>query len=429
MIHRVWAYEVLDSRGAPTLEVEVRLASGARGAVAVPAGLSTGSKERKESRDGERRYRGRGVRHAARVVRTEVADALHGMDALHQAAVDARLRDLDGTPDKSRLGANAILGASLATAHAAAAHCGVPLWRHLTPDPGHVLPVPMLNVLNGGAHARGGMDVQELMLVPWGAESFADALRIAVQIYWTLGDLLAEAGIPTSVGDEGGYAPRVGSTEDALDMLMSAVERAGLEPGVDVALALDAAASGWRHDAGYRLRRAGRTLSRDGLIDFWEQLVEGYPIVALEDPMAEDDREGWSLLHERLGDRVQLIGDDVFVTDPELVSEGIAADMANAVLVKPNQIGTLSETLATIEIAHAAGWATVVSHRSGETTDTTIADLAVGAQVGQIKAGAPCRGERVAKYNRLMRIEEELGDGALFAGRAPFGRQRTSKSG
>lgn len=422
-IAAIRAREVLDSRGAPTLEVEVRLRSGARGCVGVPAGRSTGAREAVEARDPDRRFHGLGVRSVAHRIREEIGAALHDVDAGDQLRVDLRLIELDGTFDKGRLGANALIGVSLACTHAAAADAGLPLWRYLGGDRAHVLPVPMLNLINGGAHARSSLDIQELMIVPWAAESFADAMHVAVDVQWALRDLLVEQGASTSVGDEGGFAPDLPSTEAALRLLEAAIERAGHHPGHDVMLAIDAAASQWHGSDGYELPREGVTLRSGELVDRWVDLVGRHPIIALEDPLGEDDVEGWMALHARLEERVQLIGDDLFVSDPTRVNEGIDRRLANAVLVKPNQVGTLTETLETMRLARQAGWGVIVSHRSGETLDTTIADLAVGTSAGQIKAGAPCRGERIAKYNRLMHIEEELGGDALYAGHAPFARQ------
>jgi enolase len=421
-IVEVVARQVLDSRGSPTLEADVRLRSGARGRAAVPSGGSTGNWEPLESRDHDRRFRGRGVRHAVRLVREEVADAIRGRDATDQEAIDSLLVALDGTLDKHRLGGNTLLSVSLACAHAAAAHCGVELWQYLGGDRAHPLPVPMLTVLEGGVHARSGLDIQELAVVPWKAETVAGALDTAVRVYWSLGDLLASRGEVTAVGDTGGFAPRLRSVESALEMTEAAIDHAGYHPGDEVVLAIDAAASQWRRGESYALEREGALLSREELADRWVKLLARHPIVALEDPFAEDDREGWALLHGYVGDRVQLVGDDVFVTSPALLRKGIEEHVANAVVIKPNQVGTLSETLRAIAIAREAGWGVIVSHRSGETEDTTIADLAVATQAGQIKAGAPCRGERIAKYNRLLRIEEELGDEAQYAGRGPFAK-------
>jgi enolase len=418
--------QVLDSRGAPTLQVEVRLESGARGSAIVPSGVSTGAHESLEWRDHDGRFRGRGVRSAVRHTREDVAAALLGRDATDQEAIDRVLVELDGTPDRRRLGANTLLAASLACAHAAAAHEGVSLWRRLAPERAHVLPVPMLTVLGGGAHAPNSIDIQEVMVVPWAAESVAAALQVAVQVHWSLRDLLAERGHVTAVGDVGGFAVTLRSAEAALELVEAAIERARYEVGDDVVLAIDAAASQWRHGPLYLLTREGVTLSSEELVDRWVELVARHPIVSLEDPLAEDDRDGWLKLQSRLRGRVQLVGDDLFATDAALVRSGIASGLANAVLIKPNQVGTLTETLETIAVARDAGWGIVVAHRSGDTDDTTIADLAVGVQAGQIKAGGPCRGERVAKYNRLLRIEEEIGDEALYAGRAPFERRASA---
>jgi enolase len=422
-ITEVLARQVLDSRGSPTLEVEIHLQSGARGRASVPAGGSRGSWEPLESRDHDRRFGGQGVRHAVRVVREEVADAIRGHDAGQQEAIDGLLIGLDGTLDKRQLGANTLLGVSLACAHAAAAHEGVELWRYLAPDRAHVLPVPMLTMLEGGAHARNALDIQELMVVPWRAETVAAALDVAVRVFWSLGDLLASRGETTAVGDTGGFAAHLSSLDTALELVEAAIERAGCHPAQDVVLAIDAAATQWLRDGSYVLDHEGVRLTRAELVERWAALLERHPIVALEDPFADDDHEAWAELHARVGDRVQLVGDDLFVTNPALVRNGIDNQLANAVLIKPNQVGTLTETLRAITIARDAGWAVIVAHRSGDTEDTTIADLAVAAHAGQLKAGAPCRGERTAKYNRLLRIEEDLGDEALYAGRGPFTKQ------
>jgi enolase len=418
--------QVLDSRGAPTLEVEVRLESGACGRAIVPAGASVGPHEAVEWRDHTRSFRGRAVRTAVRHVGEQVSGALAGRDAMQQRAIDRVLIELDGTIDKHRLGANTLLGASLACVRAAAAHEDLPLWRFLGGQRAHVLPVPMLTVLSGGAHARNAFDLQEVMVVPWAAESFADALHVAVQVYWSLGDLLAERGHVTAIGDTGGFAPNVPSIEAALELVETAIERVGHHAGDDVAVAVDAAAGQWRADGGYRLVAEQLTLSRERLVDRWVELASRYPIAALEDPIGPEDPAGWSELRGRLGDRVQIVGDDLFATNPDLVRQGVDAGLATAVLIKPNQVGTLTEALDAIAIARDAGWGVIVSHRSGETEDTTIADLAVAIGAGQIKAGGPCRGERVAKYNRLLRIEERIGDDALFAGRQPFAHTRSA---
>lgn len=420
----VHARQLLDSRGAPTLEAEIRLVSGARGRAMLPSGASTGPYESRESRDRDRRFRGHGVRAAVARVRGEIADALRGRDATDQAAIDRVLVELDGTPDRRRLGANALLATSLACAHAAAAHERVSLWRYLAPGRAHMLPVPMVCALDGGAHARNAFDVQEAMIVPWQAESYADALDVAVRVHWALGDLLAERGQPTAVGDTGGFAPDFPHIEEALELLERAVERAGFHAGEQVVFALDAAAGQWRSEGSYRLAAEGSELSANELVERWLSLVRRFPIVSLEDPIAEDDHDGWRDLRRGLGDRrVQLLGDDLFATNADRIRGGVRDGLATGALIKPNQVGTLSETLAAARVAQEAGWAVVVSHRSGDTEDPTIADLAVGLQAGQIKAGGPCRGERVAKHNRLMRIEEEIGDEALYAGRAPFDRR------
>lgn len=409
--------EILDSRGNPTVEVEVRLACGAVGCAAVPSGASTGRHEAVELRDGETRYGGKGVRTAVGHVNGPIAEAISGMDALDQRAIDRTLIELDGTPNKGRLGANAILGVSLAVARAAAAALGVPLYRYLGGPDAHVLPTPMLNILNGGKHAAGsGVDMQEFMVVPVGAASFAEAIRWGAEIYHALRKVLAERGAATTVGDEGGYAPRLESNRQAVEVVLSAIERAGFRPGEDVVLALDPAMTELYQDGAYTLLGEGRTLSPDEMIDFWSDWVERYPIVSLEDALAEDDWDHWRILTQRLGSRVQLVGDDLFVTNPQRVRHGISFGVANAVLVKLNQIGTLSETLETIRLARSHGYATIISHRSGETADSFIADLAVAVNAGQIKTGAPARMDRVEKYNQLLRIEEELGASAAYAG-------------
>ena len=422
-IAAVHAREILDSRGNPTVEVEVILRDGARGRAAVPSGASTGAHEALELRDGDpKRYRGKGVLRAVGNVNGEIAAAVKGLPVDDQAALDRRLIELDGTPAKSRLGANAVLGVSLAAAHAAAAALGEPLYRHLARvagrDEGDVLlPVPMCNILNGGKHAEGSTDFQEFMVMPLGAPTFADGLRMATDVYHALSRLIQDRGLPTTVGDEGGFAPPGLANAEAVELVTAAIEAAGYRPGEEIALALDPAASELLVDGSYRLEREGRTLDSEELVALWEDWRHRYPIVSIEDGMAEDDWEGWRLLTERLGDQVQLVGDDNFVTNVERIQRGIRERSANAVLIKLNQIGTLTETLAAIDAAREAGWAAVISHRSGETEDTTIADLVVATGVGQIKAGAPARGERTAKYNRLLRIEEELGASARYAGR------------
>jgi enolase len=420
-IQAVTAREILDSRGNPTLEVDVTLAGGASGRAAVPSGASTGALEAVELRDGDpARFGGKGVLHAVASVTGEIAAAVTGLDAAGQEALDRTLVELDGTPNKGRLGANAILGVSVAAAKAAAADAGVPLYRWLGGDGATLLPVPMLNVVNGGAHAANSIDLQEFMLVPTGAETFAEALRLAAETYQQLKSLLSERGLATGVGDEGGFAPDLPSSEAAIETIVEAIDRAGHAEAI--AVALDPAPTGLFADGVYDLRGEGRRLDTAEMIDFYETLVERYPIVSLEDGLAEDEWDGWRTLTERLGGRIQLVGDDIFVTNVDLLRRGIGERVANAILIKLNQIGTLTETLEAIEVARAAGYRAVVSHRSGETEDTTIADLAVATGVGQIKTGAPCRSERVAKYNRLLRIEEELGARARYPGAAAFDR-------
>ncbi|GBD12886.1 Enolase [bacterium HR24] len=411
------AREVLDSRGNPTLEVDVALDDGTVGRAAVPSGASTGAHEALELRDGDpARYGGKGVLRAVANVGEVIGPALVGRSPFDQEAIDRLLLELDGTPNKSRLGANAILGVSLAVAHAAAAARHLPLYQYLGGPDAHRLPLPLFNILNGGRHARGGVDFQEFMVAPIGASTFAEALRWGAEVYHALGRLLDERGLATGVGDEGGFAPALGRNEDALALVLEAIERAGRRPGDEVALALDAAASELYRDGRYHLSREGRVLSSAELVALWQDWCSRYPIVSIEDGLAEDDWEGWRLLTERLGQDVQLVGDDLFVTSVERLRRGIEAGAANAILVKPNQIGTLSETLEAVRLARQARYAAIISHRSGETEDTTIADLAVATGVGQIKTGAPARGERTAKYNRLLRIEEELGERARYAG-------------
>jgi enolase len=416
----VRARQVFDSRGNPTVEVEVELESGARGRAAVPSGASTGRFEAVELRDGDPgAYLGKGVLRAVENVRTEIAGAIGGMDPTDQAGIDAALVKLDGTENKGRLGANALLGVSLAVAKAAAAEAGVPLYRWIGGERAHVLPVPMLNVINGGAHARNSLDLQEFMVVPGGAESFSEAFRIAVEVFHTLKKLLDERGLATAVGDEGGFAPDLGSSEEAIEVIVEAAERAGHRERI--AVALDPAMSELFADGVYRFE--GRKASAEELTEYWTGLVDRYPIVSIEDGAAEDDWAAWKALTEELGDRVQLVGDDLFVTNVERLRRGIEEGVANAILLKINQIGTLTETLEAIELARSAGYATVISHRSGETEDTTIADLAVATNAGQIKAGAPSRSDRVAKYNQLLRIEEELGAEAEYPGWDAFPRR------
>jgi enolase len=419
-IVHVHGRQVLDSRGNPTVEVEIGLESGASGAAAVPSGASTGEHEAVELRDGGGAYGGKGVLRAVGHVNGELAGRLVGLDAADQRALDAALIELDGTPTKSRLGANAILGCSLAAAKAAADEAEVPLYRWLGGTNGHVLPVPLLNVVNGGAHADTSLDFQEFMLVPAGAESFAEALRIGAETYHQLKALLKERGLSTGVGDEGGFAPDLPSAYEACEVILEAAERAGHRD--KVALALDPATSELYEDGVYQLRRQGGTLDGAGMIDLWADLADRYPVVSVEDGLAEDDWQTWQTLTDRLGGRLQLVGDDLFVTNVDFLRRGIAEQVANAILVKVNQIGTLTETLDAIELARTHGYAAVVSHRSGETEDATIADLAVATNAGQIKTGAPCRSDRTAKYNQLLRIEEQLGDAAVYPGWAAFPR-------
>ncbi|MBA3364507.1 MAG: phosphopyruvate hydratase [Actinobacteria bacterium] len=426
-IKRVHAREILDSRGNPTVEVEVTVESGETGVAAVPSGASTGQFEAVELRDGDKaRYLGKGVLRAVENVRAEIAPALSGVDARDQRGVDAALIDLDGTPNKGRLGANAILGCSLAVAKAAAAHERTPLYRWIGGSGAHTLPVPMLNVVNGGAHAQNTLDFQEFMIVPAGAASFAEALRIGAEIFHALRAVLHERKLATGVGDEGGFAPDMASTEQAIEVILAAVERAGHSGRV--ALALDPASSEFFHDGRYALQGEGRTLDGTEMVDLFEQLADRYPLVSVEDGLAEDDWGAWRALTERLGGRLQLVGDDLFVTNPQRLSRGIEQGVANGILVKVNQIGTLTETLEAIELARSNGYATVISHRSGETEDTTIADIAVATNSGQIKTGAPSRTDRVAKYNQLLRIEEQLGELASYPGWAAFPRARPAAS-
>ena len=419
-IERVHARQILDSRGNPTVEVEVALRSGAHGHAAVPSGASTGEFEATELRDGGDAWLGKGVSKAVANVDGEIAGALAGMDGSDQKGVDEALIALDGTPNKSRLGANAILGVSLAVAHAQAAEEGLPLWRYLGGEAARVLPVPMMNVLNGGAHADNSVDFQEFMVVPCGASTFSECLRMGVEVYHALKRTLRERGLSTAVGDEGGFAPDLASNEDALKMLLAGIQAAGYEPGRDVAIALDPATSEIFEDGAYVLEHEHRTLSSAQLADYWADLAARYPIVSIEDGMDEQDWDGWKALTERVGERVQLVGDDLFVTNTERLRRGIELGVANSILIKVNQIGTLSETLAAIAMAREAGYTAVMSHRSGETEDVTIADLAVATGCGQIKTGAPSRSDRVAKYNQLLRIEEQLGADAEFPGRSVF---------
>jgi enolase len=419
-IKRVHARQILDSRGNPTVEVDVELRSGAIGRAAVPSGASTGEFEATELRDGGAAWQGKGVTRAVANVDGEIAAAVAGLDASEQAALDRVLIELDGTPNKSRLGANAILGVSLAAAHAQAADEGLELWRYLGGEAARLLPVPLMNVLNGGAHADNKVDFQEFMVVPSGAETFSEALRMGAEVFHALKRTLDERGLATAVGDEGGFAPDLSSNEEALKMLLVGIEAAGYAPGEQVAIALDPATSEIYRDGAYVLEHEGRTLDAGELADYWADLAERYPIISIEDGMGEEDWAGWRTLTERLGSSVQLVGDDLFVTNTERLRRGIEAGVANSILIKVNQIGTLTETFQAIAMAREAGYTAVMSHRSGETEDVTIADLAVATGCGQIKTGAPSRSDRVAKYNRLLRIEEQLGADAVFPGRAAF---------
>jgi enolase len=419
-IEHVHARQVLDSRGNPTVEVELSVRSGAWGRAIVPSGASTGEFEATELRDGGSDWNGKGVMRAVENVNGEIATAVHGQDASSQAALDRMLITLDGTPNKSRLGANAILAVSLAAAYAAAAEERLPLWRYLGGESAHVLPVPMMNVLNGGAHADNAIDFQEFMIVPVGAASFREGLRIGVEVFHNLRTTLHDRGLSTTVGDEGGFAPNLESNEAALGVLVDAIRSSGYVPGDQVAIALDPAVSGLVKDGNYELEHEGRTLTPEQLADYWGELIDRYPIISLEDGMGEEDWLGWALLTERLGSQIQLVGDDIFVTNTERLQRGIDAGVANSVLIKVNQIGTLTETLAAIRMARESGYTCVMSHRSGETEDVTIADLAVATGCGQIKTGAPSRTDRVAKYNQLLRIEEALGADARYPGRSAF---------
>ena len=417
-IEKVHGRQILDSRGNPTVEVELRLRSGAAGRAAVPSGASTGEFEAVELRDGGDRWAGKGVSKAVEHVNGELAEAVNGMDPAGQEALDQAMIDLDGTPNKGRLGANAILGVSLAAAKAAAAEVGQPLWEYLGGSEAHLLPVPMMNVLNGGAHADNKVDFQEFMVMPVGAPTFSEALRMGAEVFHALKRTLHEQGLSTAVGDEGGFAPDLDSNEAALKALMTGIEAAGLKPGEDVAIALDPATSEIFDGGSYVLEHEDRSLTSAQLVDYWRDIASRYPVVSIEDGLDEEDWDGWKLLTEALGDRVQLVGDDLFVTNTERLERGIELGAANSILIKVNQIGTLSETLAAIRMAEEAGYTAVMSHRSGETEDTTIADLAVATGCGQIKTGAPSRSDRVAKYNQLLRIEEALGADAMY-GTAP----------
>jgi enolase len=416
IIEHIVGREVLDSRGNPTVEVEVVLDSGARGRAIVPSGASTGQFEAVELRDGDERYGGKGVQRAVSNVDDEIYDALVGFDALEQRDIDRVLIDLDGTPNKGRLGANAILGVSLAVAKAAASELELPLFRYVGGPNAHVLPVPMMNVLNGGEHADNNVDVQEFMIMPVGAASFSEALRWGAETYHVLKGVLHDRGLSTAIGDEGGFAPNLGSNEEAVQLLVESIERAGLTPGGDIAIALDSASTEFFVDGNYVLAGEGRTLSPAEMVGYLDDLTSRYPIVSVEDGMAEEDWDGWRQLTEALGDRVQLVGDDLFVTNTERLARGIAEGVANSILIKVNQIGSLSETLDSVALATRSAYTSVMSHRSGESEDVTIADLAVATNCGQIKTGAPARTDRVAKYNQLLRIEDDLGEAAAYWG-------------
>ncbi|WP_036199430.1 phosphopyruvate hydratase [Meiothermus ruber] len=412
--------EVLDSRGNPTVEAEVVLESGARGRAMVPSGASTGAHEAVELRDGGPRFGGKGVLRAVAAINERIADEVIGLDALNQEAVDKTMLELDGTPNKGNLGANAILAVSLATAHAAASGLGLPLYRYLGGVQGVTLPVPLMNVINGGKHADNNVDFQEFMLVPGGLPTFSEALRAGVETFHALKSVLKAKGYNTNVGDEGGFAPDLKSNEEAVEVLLTAIEKAGYKPGQEIAIALDPASSEFYQEGRYVLEADGKSLSGPEMVAYWENWVNQYPIVSIEDGLAEDDWETWKLLTERLGRRIQLVGDDLFVTNPAILKRGIELGVGNSILVKVNQIGTLSETLEAIRLAHRSGYTTILSHRSGETADNTIADIAVAVNAGQIKTGSASRSDRLAKYNQLLRIEEELGTGARFLGFGAF---------
>ncbi|CAM3844290.1 phosphopyruvate hydratase [Corynebacterium belfantii] len=419
-IMHVFAREILDSRGNPTVEAEVFLDDGSHGVAGVPSGASTGVHEAHELRDGGERYLGKGVLNAVHNVNEEIADAIAGAEADDQRLIDQAMIALDGTENKSRLGANAILGVSIAVAKAAAESAGLPLYRYIGGPNAHVLPVPMMNIVNGGAHADSGVDVQEFMIAPIGAESFSEALRMGAEVYHSLKSVIKSKGLSTGLGDEGGFAPSVESTKAALDLIVEAIEKAGFKPGADIALALDVASSEFYKDGKYHFEGGEHTAEE--MAKVYEQLIAEYPIVSIEDPLQEDDWEGYTALTAAIGDKVQIVGDDFFVTNPARLKEGIDKKAANALLVKVNQIGTLTETFDAVDLAHRNGYRTMMSHRSGETEDTTIADLAVALGCGQIKTGAPARSERVAKYNQLLRIEQQLDDAAVYAGRSAFPR-------
>ncbi|WP_394525238.1 phosphopyruvate hydratase [Paenarthrobacter nicotinovorans] len=421
LIDAIHAREILDSRGNPTVEVEVLLSDGQIGRAAVPSGASTGEHEAVELRDGDKgRYLGKGVQKAVDAVIDEISPALIGFDATDQRSIDQAMIDLDGTPNKGKLGANAILGVSLAVANAAAASADLPLYKYLGGPNAHVLPVPLMNILNGGSHADSDVDIQEFMIAPIGAETFSEGLRWGVEVYHNLKAVLQEKGISTGLGDEGGFAPNLPSNRAALDLIQEAIKNAGYTPGTDIALALDVASSEFFKDGAYQFE--GKALSATEMSAYYAELVADYPLVSIEDPLDENDWEGWKTLTDTIGDKVQLVGDDLFVTNPVRLQQGIDAATANSLLVKVNQIGSLTETLDAVSLAQRSGYTTITSHRSGETEDTTIADIAVATNAGQIKTGAPARSERVAKYNQLLRIEEELDDAARYAGRSAFPR-------
>jgi len=428
-IAAIHAREILDSRGNPTVEVEVTLASGVQGRAAVPSGASTGAHEAVELRDDDKaRFGGKGVQKAVRNVNTTIAKALKGRDALDQAGIDRLMLGLDGTPNKAKLGANAILGVSLAVARTAAGAVGLPLYRYLGGASANLLPVPMFNILNGGVHANWqGTDLQEFMIAPVGAPSFREALRWGSEVYHSLKAVLKKAGHSTAVGDEGGFAPALKKNEEALVLIVKAIEAAGYKPGKHVAIALDPASSGFYEDGRYNLRTESRKVTAKEMVAMYSDWAKRYPLAVLEDGLAEDDWAGWKILNSELGEKIELVGDDLFVTNVERIARGIREDVANAVLIKLNQIGTLTETVAAIDMARRAGWGSMVSHRSGETVDSFIADLTVGLATGHLKTGAPCRGERVEKYNQLMRIEESLGEAAVYAGHRAFVRPRSAK--
>jgi len=425
MIKSIHAREILDSRGNPTVEVEVWLEGGAFGRAAVPSGASTGAHEALELRDGDKkRFNGKGVLQALNHVNHEIAKSVIGLDALHQSEIDNTMLKLDGTPNKGKLGANATLGVSLAVARAAANAVGLPLYRYLGGETARVLPVPMFNILNGGVHANWqGTDLQEFMVAPVGAPTFREALRWGSEIYHTLKSVLKEAGFSSGVGDEGGFSPALKKNSDAVEMILKAIENAGYRPGEQIAIGLDPASSSFYEDGYYHLRTEGRKLTSAEMVEMYVEWIKKYPIIVLEDGLAEDDWDGWKLLNEKLGDKIELVGDDLFVTNVNRIERGITENVANAVLIKLNQIGTLTETVEAVQIARKAGWGAMISHRSGETVDSFIADFTVAMGTGHLKTGAPCRGERVEKYNQLLRIEEELGDEATYAGRHGFIRQ------